>query len=683
MLRNREQFEAITNSRAWAKLKAMPVVQMGMALYNLQATNPDSPPGRLQTALQDPEVQKDLSLLGNLVSDEVFVYGDKSMVDFVDLAQRLVGAMRYGPIIMQVSGKAHHVPPDRIQETVFLSALAENAQLLKAPDGVLGFKVHDAAAVKQGLQRLEKQVNTLLEENPTLKGRLKKTEVGGTQFLTFSLDGSMVPWDDASLDRFREIETTKGNVDKVVARLKQMTLVIAVGLRGDYLLVSIGSSTDVLTRLGQGKHLAERPELAPLQKFAGKRLTSVGYLSKAMSVRIASNNENIDQLLKMADALLPLANLPAGEREQIRKDAAELAADLKQVLPEPGAMLGLSFLTDRGIENYQYTWGDQWMLDGSKPLGLLQHVGGNPAIAAVNRGKVSVANYDRFVKWVGVGYRYFEKYAVPQMPEKERGPYQKAMTSLLPLFGRLNQTTRDKLLPALADGQIGLVIDTKLKSKQFFQEMPAAADPLPMLEPALIFGVSDAELLRQACTEYKDIFNAMIDVVRQIEGSEIRPDFRIPDAVVRVSKKNGYKLFTYPLPDKWGVDKQILPNAGLSDKVAVLTISRDHSRRLLAEKPPTVAGRSIPTDRPLAGAAMIDVAALVDLVTPWIDFGVHTAIERQSGGPGSQGKAAMILDQVHTVLDVLKVVRNVTVQTYMEGDALVSHAEIEIRDVAE
>ena len=62
-----------------------------------------------------------------------------------------------------------------------------------------------------------------------------------------------------------------------------MTLVVAVGLRGDYLLVSIGSSTDVLARLGQGKHLAERPELAPLQKFAGNRLTGVDYLSQAMS----------------------------------------------------------------------------------------------------------------------------------------------------------------------------------------------------------------------------------------------------------------------------------------------------------------------------------------------------------------------------------------------------------------
>ena len=104
--------------------------------------------------------------------------------------------------------------------------------------------------------------------------------------------------------------------------------------------------------------------------------------------------------MKTADALLPLANLPAGEQEQIRKDAAELAADLKQVFPEPGAMMGLGFLTDRGLETYRYTWGEHRMLDGSKPVSLLQHVGGNPAIAAVNRGKVSAGGL-RPVREVG------------------------------------------------------------------------------------------------------------------------------------------------------------------------------------------------------------------------------------------------------------------------------------------
>ena len=41
-----------------------------------------------------------------------------------------------------------------------------------------------------------------------------------------------------------------------------------------------------------------------------------------------------------------------------------------------------------------------------------------------------------------------------------------------------------------------------------------------------------------------------------------------------------------------------------------------------------------------------------------------------------KGQAAMYLDQVHTVLDVLKVVRAITGQTYTESDTTVHHVEV-------
>ena len=58
MLRGREYFEAIVNSRAWAKLKALPIVHTGLMLYKFQTAVPGSGPNQVQTALQDPEVQK-------------------------------------------------------------------------------------------------------------------------------------------------------------------------------------------------------------------------------------------------------------------------------------------------------------------------------------------------------------------------------------------------------------------------------------------------------------------------------------------------------------------------------------------------------------------------------------------------------------------------------------------------
>ena len=82
MLRNREQVEAVASSRAWAKLKSMPVVQMGLALYNMQAAIPQSPPGKILAAMQDPEVQEAMSLVGDMMSNEVFCYGDRNVGDF-------------------------------------------------------------------------------------------------------------------------------------------------------------------------------------------------------------------------------------------------------------------------------------------------------------------------------------------------------------------------------------------------------------------------------------------------------------------------------------------------------------------------------------------------------------------------------------------------------------------------
>jgi hypothetical protein len=319
-------------------------------------------------------------------------------------------------------------------------------------------------------------------------------------------------------------------------------------------------------------------------------------------------------------------------------------------------------------------------LDGSKPLGLLEHVGGSPTIAAVQRSKVSVEKYDLLAKWLGVGYDYFEKYGLPQMPERERKKFEQFAVPARPLVLRAHQTTREMLLPSLADGQVAVVIDTKLRSRQFLHCLPATENPLPMVEPALVLGVSDADLLRKACVEYRAIFEGLIDAARKVEGSHVPDDFRLPEA--KLVQKPAGTLYTFALPAEWGVSKSIVPNAGLSSNVAVLSINTKHTERLLTATPPSVQGRSVPSDRPLVGASVLDFAGLIEAVTPWIDLGVETAAQ-QSGQEGAKGKAAMILNQTHTVLDVLKVLRSITSESYFEDGALVHHSEVDIRDLPE
>jgi hypothetical protein len=123
---------------------------------------------------------------------------------------------------------------------------------------------------------------------------------------------------------------------------------------------------------------------------------------------------------------------------------------------------------------------------------------------------------------------------------------------------------------------------------------------------------------------------------------------------------------------------------GLSDKVAAFTVSNQHSERLLKATPLAVGGVLTDANRPLALAVSFDWAGLVDAVTPWIELGVDALVKAQpevSSFLGSEPGKPSVADQVRTVLSVLKTMRTITAESYLEDGLLVTHSLVEIRDI--
>jgi hypothetical protein len=319
-------------------------------------------------------------------------------------------------------------------------------------------------------------------------------------------------------------------------------------------------------------------------------------------------------------------------------------------------------------------------MDGSKSLGLLSHMDGNPILGIVGRRKVSVEHYDNLVKWGKVGWKYMEELALPRLPEDKRAKAQAFLTDLKPLLARLDTATRDMWAPAVADGQIGLVVDAKLTSKQIHRSMPMLQKEMPFLEPALVMGVSNADLLKKAIGEFRGVYNDLIDLI--CRQNDVPPEakahigqFKWPEA--KVDQIAGGSLYSYPLPDQWGVDKNIVPNAGLSNNVAVISLSTAQTDRLLKETPLKVGGVLATTDRPLAVAGWFDWKALVIAVTPWVNYVMEQA---PAGGMG--GQKELVIGQVHTALEVLSTIKSITSETYIENNIVVSHSQVEIQDLA-
>ncbi len=674
MLRNREQIEAIVNSNAWAKIKEMPAIQMGLMFYNMQLSIPDSVPSKLAEAMENPESRKVIDMLADMASEEIFLCGDMSSADFLQLFQDVQAAQNYGMLMALTTGQIGDM--NRIKTGQAISTLAENVDLIAVPNLIVGFRIKNTELAKEQLIKLETIANIILESNEETKGRFKKTKVGDYDFLVLELDGSLVPWDEVPMDTFEGLESEEGDVQKIVERIKQSKLVVAIGIRDEYLLVSIGSSLECLEKLGKGPRLIDREEFKPLAKFADQRLTFVGYLSKAMSRRLNNQKRQIDDVLATVDMLLPEAELSDEQRERIRKDAKEMAEDLKGIVSEAGAVAGFSFLTDRGVESYRYAWGDFADLDGTKQLSLLRHVGGNPILGIVLRTRVTPEEYDLVAKWAKTAYGYIEEFGLPQMPDEDRQKLEQFLEGALPLMERMDKINRELLVPALADGQLALAVDGKLQSKQFVDDMPAAEEPLPMLEPAIIIGLSDAEMFRSAMHDYWDIVNGLIDAMRQVEGTDVPENIRIPEPQVTDSSEG--KVYSFPLPEEWGVDKQIVPNVGISKNAAVISTSPGHTARLLKATPLSMGGLLAETNRPLAVAGCFNWAALVDLATPWIEY----SFEQSPGFENiAEEQRQSVVDQIHTTLDVLKVLRTISGQCYFEDGALVSHTLVELRDV--
>ena len=295
----------------------------------------------------------------------------------------------------------------------------------------------------------------------------------------------------------------------------------------------------------------------------------------------------------------------------------------------------------------------------------------------VARAKITVKDYELLAKWGKTVYGYFNDFVLPTLSETDREKAKKFVDAATPALQRWDKANREMLVPALADGQVAVVLDGKLTSKHIAEALPETEKPMPMAEPALVLSLNDAKLFKQGLSEYRGAINDLIDAVRHMEGSHVPEEIRIPEPQTTDSASG--KFYTFALPKEWGVDEQVLPNVVIADKLAVFSASRAHSERLLKATPLAVRGvLSKAAERPLAGAAWLDWASLVKTATPWIDFG----IEHAAGSRGvDEDQQKMVVSQTHVVLDVLSVLRTVTFESHLENGVLVTHSLSEYQDL--
>ena len=708
-LRLRQQYDMLVGSNAYKAIMDLPAVKRALDSYDEQRSTPGSPFSTVESFLELPDNKAAAELLADMVATDTFVYGEPSCVSFWKLVRTVMEAQqRAGLAAGREDMVVEEMPDDAADDDlkieafaadvdtrrgarVALETLADNLDLLVVPDVVWGFKTTKRDVAVAQLDRLETLAASLLEGDPDGATAVARRKIAGGEVLTFTVDGSRVPWADME----RELAAAAGDdqrAEQVFDRLRDLDLVLAVGLVGDWVIVSLGDSADHLDKLaipGSGrKGLLDLPVFAPLRADAGRPLTAVSYVSESFAEAVADPEAGLDSMVAALDGLETVEELPAEAVDDIRGLAKRAAGEYGRRLPQPGPWMGYSFLTDRGYEGYAWNWSRNQPFDGDRRLDLLEHVGGAPLAVLATRIKSDRAAFDAAVEIAAAAWQLGLRHGRPSMDDDERKSFDALAERLTPFAARLVTALREKVIASLADGQIALVLDAKGRAAKPQRRLPSSAEPLPIVEPGIVLPVADPKLFKDGLNDLFALADEFTEAVRELDPRAMPETYRIPEP--DRAKSDGGSVWSWALANA-GLDEQIRPAIGVGDEVVVLSLVPKQAGRMLAESGLETGTQLTKFDEPLAAAAAVDVAGLIDAARPWVVYLTRYGCVQQREGevdPRRQlsaddetPEAKDALEHVAVILEALKSLRVAVAETSYREGALVTHWRNVIRDM--
>jgi hypothetical protein len=674
-LRLKEQVDLFYKSKAYRALREIPSVKKLYQEAMEKLKEKGGPLEAYEGFLKGKGNKELMEVLGELVTDEVFLLGGKSWVPFMQLLSIYSNSTSFGMVEEILAGTS----PERAQLRAALVAFQKNKEMIKVPDLVLGFRMKSKDKALAQLGRLEKYLNGIAVFVPQLEDRVKSKEAKDGKLLMLELDGGMIPWDGADLSDF---ERNKGEFDALLAHLKKLKLTVTLAVRGQYVLLSLAEKADEAERLGgEGKKLIDRPELKPVLAVADRKFVSLGYVSKELAEASAGANTDYKEVAKKVKEALKGSTLPDARKKALMDDIDELAEDLKGLTVKPGANVGYVLLTDYGFEQMGYDHGDHSKMAKVK-LGLTQHLGGSPLFAAAVGFEVDGSSLATMIKLGKKAFTHAEGFFLDFVDNDMADQYRKVMKALTPKLQKLEEVLTRTLVPSMKQGGLGLVLDGKWKSKEWVKGLELGGE-MPLPELGLLIGISDGAKFTDGMKGLRLAFNDLYAAIRDLSpAKDDMPEVSIP--APKSDKTDGGPLYWWEMAEV-GLDRQVQPTAGVGKSAAVLALSRGHATRLIKPTPLKFRDPQLAFKGDVVALTLLDWVGMVDTYSPWVDKVVGMVLITPSDDEDAKKKAkveaARIAKEVRTMLEVFKAFKGLTSVTRLEGGVLVTRTVYVIRDI--
>lgn len=690
-LRIKEQWDIFRGSKAYAKLKSLPLTQMALAQVKNAMENGDEDFKKVHDFWLSSQNQGLRDLLKDCVSHEIFLYGDDSFAKGFAMLNRLgqqVNSMQWKMI-----GKSESEKEEAMGREV-LRLLEENLGQVDSPRMVFGFKTSKTDLAIKELNRLEELARVMLQqvEGGVYAKRLTRVKDGSNDTLSLQLDGEMIPWDKVRKEAEESGESPE-LVNKFEKLMKAREVSVGLGVHDGYVVLTMSPDGDANKLYAKSDLLVDTPKFKRVRENADKRLVSIGYASEDFMQGVAGDNKFLDDAIMALEVKLPELDMDDDVKKRLLSDAKELATDVAKAIPKPGAMVAFSFLTDDGYEGYAEDGRQNLFLDGSKPLTILQHAGSDPIIVAASRQRLKNPSSGLMGKWMHRAAYYLDGVLVEkQLTAEQKKLYVAFRDGMGPVCRKLGEATSKHMEKAFEDGQVAFIMDAKVAKEQWHSMMPPASpdNPVALPEMGWVFAISNRMEFEAGLTAYAQTAEEMLAKFKELvatNADKLRQELpgqaqAIPDIVPNVnlphpqSKEidDGKILFS-SLFQATGMDAAFAPCMGWNSEALVFALGPDTAERLL--KSSSIAG---PLDgdkgEPLAAASSVDMKRLFGMLRPWVAYGMTFAAQQDQSG-----MVENIKPQIDSILEVLQCCTNYHSTTIEADTGLVTHFGTHFKDL--
>ncbi len=611
-LNMQESWESFMNGKFVARLRAVSYVRSLEAEFETQWAEPEGQLAQAKMYLENPNVRNLLKLGKEMLSDEMFVYGNDqwcdTIVGIMNLQNDIVDRMSQGPAAAQA---------------YLMELNKEDLDSVRIPETVLGFRIDDVENATLQLDALEgilRLVGSQMEPAKVFLERLRRTDLQDGQTLSITVDPSMIPMDS--------VQGPEADIlRKIISLIEDRQFTFALGVKAKMLLIAFGESGTPINTVGdEGSKLIDHPVMDVLRESNTENLRGIGFASaKWMESQWKANFGNYFQNIASQFTIALDSEADKVEdieqwKADIQRDAAWMDDRINELVPEFGPVLSWSHAVEGGSEGFSYSWSKNLIWENGRPLSVADHAGRNPLMMVAFKQQ-DIAIFSEICDYVlDNGLDHLTRFvALAEEDPAERETAVKAVEKAWPLIKEAHTIMQDKVGPSLSSNEslVSIAANWTLNS---LPEMPMPPSPLPLPELGLACKVDDRDLFREGFEEMYDLFDQFVELVREFEPEAAPADYTVPrpeESQLGDATKFSYSEWTSAVPID-GFEPQLV----LGDDFLVLGYSNRQIEDMLQKRELETRPTWLKPESPVAAVSYFDFSGFITAIHPWIEYGL-------------------------------------------------------------